>query len=82
MSTGCDHAVEYIYHYLDQELTWSRTTRIRWHLRRCHVCCDAFDFESRLKSVIRERGRDEPPPELFDRIRTLIQEEAAQDEGR
>ncbi len=82
MSTGCDHAVEYIYHYLDQELTWSRRIRIRWHLRRCNQCCDAFDFETRLKTVIRERGRDQPPPELFDRLRTLIQEEAAQDDGR
>ncbi len=82
MSAGCDHAVEYIYHYLDQEITWSRRTRIRWHLRRCHQCCDAFDFEARLKTVIRERGRDEPPPELFDRLRALIEEEAAQDDGR
>lgn len=82
MSIGCDHAVEYLYHYLDQELTWARRTRIRWHLRRCHQCCDAFDFETQLKIVIRERGRDEPPPELFDRLRALIQEEAARDDGR
>jgi mycothiol system anti-sigma-R factor len=77
MNTGCEHAIEYVYHYLDHELTFTRSTRIRWHLRRCNGCCDAFDFETRLKSVIRERGRDEPPPELFDRLRALIHEEAA-----
>ena len=82
MSTGCEHAVEYVYHYLDQELTWARRTRIRWHLRRCNDCCGAFDFEARLKTVIQERGRDEPPPELFDRLRALIQEETGQDENR
>jgi mycothiol system anti-sigma-R factor len=77
MSRGCEHAIEYVYHYLDHELTWSRRTRIRWHLSRCSGCCGAFDFEERLKAVIRERGRDEPPPELFERLRALIHEEAA-----
>ena len=48
MSTGCEHAVEYVYHYLDQELTWARRTRIRWHLRRCNDCCGAFDFEAHI----------------------------------
>ena len=80
MSTGCNHAIEYVYHYLDQELTWARRTRIRWHLRRCDQCNGAFDFETQLKRVIRERGRDQPPPELFERLRTLIHEEAARDD--
>lgn len=81
MSSGCDHAVEYVYHYIDQEITWSRQARIRWHLRKCTSCCDAFDFELKLKSIIKERGRDEPPPELFDHLRALIQQEAAHDDG-
>lgn len=82
MSSGCDHTIEYVYHYLDHELTWSRQIRVRWHLRRCTGCEDAFSFEEKLKTVIRERGRDEPPAELFDRLRTLIQEEAARIDGR
>ena len=81
MSSGCGHAVEYLYQYLDRELTWSREVRIRWHLRRCTSCWRAFDFESRLKTMIRERGREEPPPELFERLRALIHEEAARDDG-
>jgi hypothetical protein len=36
----------------------------------------AYDFEPKLKGVIRERGRSEPPPELFDTLRTLIQQES------
>jgi hypothetical protein len=39
----------------------------------------AYEFETKLKSVIRERGRTEPPPELFDRLRAIIQEESKQD---
>ena len=75
MSRGCEHAVEYVYHYLDEELTWSHRVRIRWHLRRCEPCDGAFDFEDRLKSMIRKKGRDDPPPELFDRLRALIRED-------
>ena len=46
-------------------------------MRRCGPCVDAFDFESRLKERMKECGRDEPPQELFDRIRALIEQEAA-----
>ena len=75
MSRGCQHAVEYVYHYLDEEITWSRRVRIKWHLKRCDPCDGAFGFEHRLKTMIREKGRDEPPPELYDRLRALLQED-------
>jgi hypothetical protein len=41
---------------------------------------DAFQFEARLKDVIRERGKSEPPPELFDALRALIQQERENNE--
>ena len=76
--SACDHAIEHIYFYLDQEeLTWYSRMKIRWHLRKCENCCGAFDFEARLLQVVRDKGRDDPPPELFDKLRTLIQHEAA-----
>jgi len=81
MSQSCDHAVEYVYQYLDEELTMLRRARIRWHLRNCGQCEGAFSFETRLKTVIRERGREEPPPELLDRLRALIQEEGPGSDG-
>ncbi len=77
MSGGCDHAVEHMYYYLDSEMTWYRRMRIRWHLWRCGGCCDAYEFETKLKMLIRERGRSEPPPELFESLRALIRQEAA-----
>lgn len=76
MKAECDHAVDYLYQFIDEELTWSRRMRIRWHLRRCGNCVNAYDFEVRLKARIRECGRDEPPQELFDHIRALIEREA------
>jgi len=80
MSSGCDHAVEYVYQFLDDEITWWHRVRIRWHLRRCSDCSNAYEFESKLKSVIRQRGRSQPPPELFDTLRALIEEERTQPE--
>lgn len=75
MSSGCDHAIEYIYQYLDDEISLSHSSRIKLHLRRCSSCMNAYEFEAKLKGVIRERGHTEPPPELFDKLRTMIQEE-------
>ncbi|MFQ5555662.1 MAG: zf-HC2 domain-containing protein [Acidimicrobiia bacterium] len=77
MSNACDNAIEHMYYYLDSEMSWYRKLRIRWHLRRCEGCCSAFEFETKLKAMIHERGRSEPPPELFDTLRALIQKEAA-----
>ena len=79
MSSGCDHAIEYIYQYLEDEISVTHSSRIKLHLRRCSACMNAYEFETKLKSVIRERGRTEPPPELFDRLRAIIQEESKQD---
>jgi mycothiol system anti-sigma-R factor len=81
MSKACEHAVEYVYHYLDDEMTVFRKQRISWHLRRCGACCGAFDFEKKLRAVIRDRGREQPPEELFDGLRALIQRERESDTG-
>ena len=77
MRRACKHAIDYVYQYLDEELTPIRAARIKWHLRKCDECPGAFDFEARLKTMIRDKGRDDPPPELFDHLRTLIREEEA-----
>ena len=80
MSRACDHAIEHIYFYLDREqLSWFARIRIRRHLRKCHHCCGAFEFEQRLLAVVRQRGRDDPPPELFDKLRALIRDETAEE---
>ena len=76
MSSGCEDAIEHIYQYLDDELAWADSSPIKLHLSRCSSCMSAFEFETKLKGVIRERGRTEPPPEFFDTLRTLIQEES------
>jgi mycothiol system anti-sigma-R factor len=79
MSRACEHAVEYVYQYIDHEMTWSQRVRIRFHLRRCGGCMEAFTFEERVKQMVRNRCQDEAPQELFERLRTLIREQTAGD---
>jgi mycothiol system anti-sigma-R factor len=81
MSRACEHAIEHIYFYLDSEITWYKRLRVRRHLRKCRHCCDAFDFEAHLKALIRQRGHDMAPPELFERLRALIDQETAEEPG-
>jgi anti-sigma factor RsiW len=64
-----------MYQYIDEELTPARRARIKLHLRRCDQCPDAFDFEEQLKSKIHDAGKAQPPPELFEQLRSLIEEE-------
>lgn len=74
MSRSCEHAIEYLYNYLDDELTWFRRTRIQWHLRKCNDCCGGFEFEERFKQYVRSNGADEAPAELVERIRTFLRQ--------
>lgn len=71
---SCEEAVTQVYLFLDGETTWFRKTRIKRHLRRCHGCLHAYDFESRLKSIVREHAREEPHPEVIDRLRAFLAE--------
>ena len=73
--SACDRAVEYIYQYIDDEMSVTHRTRIQWHLKRCGHCMDAFTFETQLKERIAAGGRTEPSEELFDTLRALIQQE-------
>ena len=73
--SGCGHAVEYVYQYIDEELTVTRRARITMHLKRCGSCTDAFTFERELRAKIATCGKSEPPPELFEHLRALIEQE-------
>ncbi len=75
MITGCEHAIEYVYQYLDEEISFFNKSRVSAHLKSCASCTDSYEFERRLKALIHQRGRTEPPPELFDALRALIEEE-------
>jgi anti-sigma factor (TIGR02949 family) len=70
----CDKAVHALYNYLDGEMGLRQKRHLMGHLRRCRGCSDAADFERTLLSRIRQACPQEPPPELVERLRRLLQQ--------
>lgn len=71
----CDEALENLYLYLDSELDDASSEKIRSHLDVCQGCSKPFDFERRLRSVVRNRLNEKVPDELVDRVRQAIEAE-------
>lgn len=71
----CDDALAKLYLYLDRELDGVSSERIRAHLEKCSSCGGSFDFERRLKMVVRERLDEEVPQSLVDKVRDAIETE-------
>ena len=77
MSNDCDEALENLYLYLDSELDQVSTERIRSHLDECTDCVNSFEFEKRLKDVIKERLNEDVPESLVARVREALAKESA-----
>lgn len=73
----CDDALTNLYLYLDQEIEATISEVIRAHLEDCNGCLRSFDFEARLKLVVRERLAEEVPTEFLERLRQAIAREAS-----
>lgn len=71
----CDEALENLYLYLDSELDEASSEKIRSHLDVCRDCSGSFDFERRLKAVVRDRLDEKVPDSLVERIRQAIEAE-------
>jgi anti-sigma factor (TIGR02949 family) len=73
----CDDALTNLYQYLDREIEATTHEVIRAHLEDCSGCLRSFDFEARLKIVVRERLSEDVPPEFLNRLRDALAREAA-----
>jgi mycothiol system anti-sigma-R factor len=71
----CDRALAEIYTYVDQEMTWWRKVRIKRHLSACSYCPQAYEFEQRLRIVVRERLGEDIPTDAMDRLREMLARE-------
>lgn len=77
MSGGnCDEALTNLYQYLDREMGSADSDRIRAHLEDCTGCLDVFEFEVRLKIVVRERLAEEVPAQFIERLRAALAKES------
>lgn len=71
----CDDALANLYLYLDSELDKPSSELIRSHLEMCSGCNGSFDFERRLKAVVRERLDEQVPESLVHKVREAIHAE-------
>jgi len=76
---NCDEALTNLYQYLDREMDSANSERIRAHLVDCSGCFDIFEFEVRLKVVVRERLSEEVPPAFIERLRAALARESVGD---
>lgn len=79
MSHDCDcgDAQDQLYQYLDSELDSETATSVRSHLDDCSGCHDSFDFERRLKLIVRQCLTEDMPETLEAKVRELIRSETS-----
>ncbi|HEY5274086.1 MAG TPA: mycothiol system anti-sigma-R factor [Acidimicrobiales bacterium] len=70
----CTQTVEWLYEFLDGELTEERRIAIEIHLNFCPPCGSVVSFESELRRVIADRCRDQLPDQLRERIQAALAE--------
>jgi mycothiol system anti-sigma-R factor len=69
----CEEAVNKLYEYLDHELDQTTVEQLDKHLDICKSCCDRFELEKRVKSLIQEKCIDQKAPQfLKDKIRSKL----------
>ncbi len=77
MSHTCDETTKQLYTYLDAELDERTAASIRGHLEDCPGCFEGFQFERRLKDVIRGCLSEDMPEALVNKVKDLIRQEQA-----
>ena len=77
-ASNCDEALENLYLYIDAELDSLTSDRIRSHLDDCNGCVHSFEFERRLKTVIKERLDEDVPDDFVARLRDALTKEASE----
>ena len=76
--TNCQETLREIERFLDRELDSPVRSEIERHLGDCHPCAERTDFQRHVKALIASKcGYEHVPPELLDRITTLLDRQDA-----
>jgi mycothiol system anti-sigma-R factor len=59
---NCKETVARLQTFLDRELNDAELREVRMHLEACPPCENHFDFEERLRMLVRTRGCPEKAP--------------------
>lgn len=73
----CGDAVDQLYQYLDSELDPETAVSVRKHLEDCDGCDESFEFERRLKGLIRDHLTEDMPRSLEEKVIELIHHETS-----
>ena len=69
----CEHVLERVYEFLDNEIDAASSDAIRRHLAMCEKCLDQFDVEEAVKSMVhRCCGGEVAPSHLRMKIVTQL----------
>jgi len=69
----CDHVLERVSEFLDNELDSASSDAIRQHLAMCEACLDRFDAQEAVKSLVhRCCGGEHAPTHLRTKIVTQL----------
>jgi mycothiol system anti-sigma-R factor len=72
MSRECEEALASLYLYLDAEMDQVSASKLRSHLDVCQGCDAPFDFERRLRDVVRTRLGEQVPEAFITRLRAVL----------
>lgn len=65
----CEHVLERVYAFIDNELDSASGDAIRQHLSDCEPCLDRYDVESAVKKLVAQRcGGDTAPAHLREKV--------------
>jgi mycothiol system anti-sigma-R factor len=69
VAADCEHVLERVYEFIDNELDSASGDAIRRHLSDCEPCLDKFDVEQAVKKLVASRcGGDTAPAHLRDKV--------------
>lgn len=72
--TGCGVVIAELFPYLDNEVDAKKRDFIERHLKVCPGCHARAEFESALRSKVRQLGGNKAPPSLRRRISAMLKE--------
>ncbi len=58
----CKEAVDKLYEYLDREADGMTASQVEKHLDLCRLCCDHFEFEKKMKKLVKNSCFQEKAP--------------------
>lgn len=78
--TSCEHVLERLWEFLDEELSPDEEVQVQQHLNICNQCFPRYDFQrAYFEYAHRIRDRDHASPELRRRVFKMILEQEAEE---